>query len=59
MANLSRERWDVAIGEHNEILAALGARDAKRLKALLSDHLAHKLASVLAELGRPQAKQAA
>lgn len=59
MANLSRERWDAAIGEHNEILAALGARDAKRLKALLSDHLAHKLASVLAELGRPQAKQAA
>jgi len=53
MANLSQERWDAAVREHDEILAALGARDVKRIKALLSDHLAHKLASVLAELGRP------
>jgi len=59
MANLSPERWDAAVREHDEILAALGARDAARIKALLSDHLAHKLASVLAELGRPAAAQAA
>lgn len=59
LANLSRERWDAAVREHDEILAALGARDVKRIKALLSDHLAHKLASVLAELGRPAAPQAA
>lgn len=50
MANLSKERWDAAVREHGEILAALGARDVKRIKALLSDHLAHKLASVLAAL---------
>lgn len=50
MANLSKERWDAAVREHDEILAALGARDIKRIKALLSDHLAHKLASVLAAL---------
>jgi DNA-binding GntR family transcriptional regulator len=50
MANLSRERWDAAVREHDEILAALAARDVKRIKALLSDHLAHKLASVLAAL---------
>ena len=50
MANLSRERWDAAIREHNEILAALGARDIARLKALLSEHLAEKLASVIAGL---------
>ena len=50
MANLSKERWDAAVREHDEILAALGARDVKRIKALLSDHLAHKLASVLAAL---------
>src|SRR5688572_3722411 len=43
MANLSRERWDAAVREHNEILAALGGRDIDRLKALLSDHLAQKL----------------
>jgi DNA-binding GntR family transcriptional regulator len=57
MANLSKERWDAAVREHDEILAALGARDVKRIKALLSDHLAHKLASVLVAL--PQAEDRA
>ena len=55
LANLSKERWDAAVREHDEILAALGARDVKRIKALLSDHLAHKLSSVLAALGVRQA----
>ena len=50
MANLSKERWDAAVREHDEILAALAARDVKRIKALLTDHLTHKLASVLGEL---------
>jgi DNA-binding GntR family transcriptional regulator len=50
MANLSKERWDAAVREHDEILAALAARDVKRIKSLLSDHLAHKLDSVLAAL---------
>ena len=54
MANLSKERWDAAVREHDEILAALGARDVERLKALLSDHLARKLSSVLAALPAPQ-----
>jgi DNA-binding GntR family transcriptional regulator len=58
MANLSKERWDAAVREHDEILAALGARDVKRIKALLSDHLAHKLASVLAALPAVQAQAA-
>lgn len=50
MANLSKERWDTAVREHDEILAALGARDVKRIRVLLADHLAHKLASALAAL---------
>ena len=50
MANLSKERWDAAVREHEEILAALDARDVKRIKALLADHLAHKQKSVFAEL---------
>lgn len=50
MANLSKERWDEAVREHEEILAALGERDVKRIKALLTDHLTHKLASVIGEL---------
>src|SRR5512143_2332007 len=54
MAHLSKERWDAAVREHGEILAALGSRDVGRIKALLSDHLAHKLASVLAALPSAQ-----
>jgi DNA-binding GntR family transcriptional regulator len=54
MANLSKERWDAAVREHDEILAALGARDVERIKALLSDHLARKLSSELAALPAPQ-----
>jgi DNA-binding GntR family transcriptional regulator len=46
MANLSRERWDEAVREHEQIIAALTARDVARLRRLLKDHLAHKLASV-------------
>jgi DNA-binding GntR family transcriptional regulator len=50
MANLSRERWDAAVREHEEIIAALLARDALKLKRLLREHLAHKLKSVLTAL---------
>lgn len=48
MANLSQERWDAAVREHAAILAALAARDAPQLKRLLAEHLAHKVASVMA-----------
>jgi DNA-binding GntR family transcriptional regulator len=48
MANLSKERWDAAVREHGEILAALSARDVKKIRLLLSDHLANKVASLLA-----------
>src|SRR5260221_14630069 len=47
MANLSKERWDAAVREHGEILAALGARDVEKIRVLLSDHLANKVASLL------------
>jgi DNA-binding GntR family transcriptional regulator len=59
MANLSKERWDAAVREHDAILAALSARNVERIKALLSDHLAHKLSSVLAELKALTTRQAA
>jgi len=55
MANLSPERWDAAVQEHEAILAALGARDAARLKRLLRDHLSAKLATVLEAIGQKQA----
>lgn len=52
MANLSRERWDAAVREHEAILTALEARDVRTLKRLLRDHLANKLASVMTGLER-------
>jgi DNA-binding GntR family transcriptional regulator len=42
-ANISTGRWDQAMKEHQEILAALKARDGERLGRLLKEHLAHKL----------------
>jgi DNA-binding GntR family transcriptional regulator len=47
------------VREHEQILAALSARDVKRIRVLLSDHLAHKLSSVMAELKALSARQAA
>jgi DNA-binding GntR family transcriptional regulator len=50
MANLSQERWDEAVAEHEEILDALTRRDATRLQRLLREHLEHKLALVMEAL---------
>jgi DNA-binding GntR family transcriptional regulator len=47
MANLSKERWDEAVREHEQILEALAGRNVAALKRLLRDHLANKLAAVL------------
>lgn len=55
MANLSQKRWDAAVREHEEILAALAARDPARLKRLLAEHLAHKVAIVMAALSQNEA----
>lgn len=46
LANLSDERWQSAMEEHNEILAALEARDGARLSVTLRRHLAGKLAAL-------------
>jgi DNA-binding GntR family transcriptional regulator len=50
MANLSRERWDGAVAEHNRIIDALAARDGERLGRLLAEHLRNKCESVKAAL---------
>jgi DNA-binding GntR family transcriptional regulator len=50
MANLSRERWDAAVAEHEQIIRALERRDAAALRALLADHLSRKLAQVTKSL---------
>jgi DNA-binding GntR family transcriptional regulator len=56
LANLSRERWDQAMDEHEEILEALVQRDDVKLKALLAVHLRNKyevIRSWLAESEHP------
>jgi DNA-binding GntR family transcriptional regulator len=45
-ANLSDARWSKAMAEHDEILAALTARDGRGLAALLDAHLRNKLDAV-------------
>lgn len=50
MANLSPARWDQAVAEHAQILAALEARDGARLSRLLKEHLQHKADVVKAVL---------
>ena len=49
-ANMSAGRWAQAVAEHEEILAALEARDGRRLGAILKRHLANKLDTVKAAL---------
>ena len=56
MANLSPERWDHAVEEHQQILDALLRRDAALLPALLRSHLGNKMLVVLEAL-REQAGQ--
>lgn len=51
-ANMSEERWSAAVDEHEEILAALKARDAGRLGPLLRSHLVNKLETVHAHLAQ-------
>jgi DNA-binding GntR family transcriptional regulator len=55
MANLSRERWDQAVKEHQDMLDALVRRDGATLQAILRDHLANKLVLVMEALDAREA----
>ena len=46
VANMSDKRWAAAVKEHEQMLAALKARDGKKLSALLKAHLAQKFETV-------------
>lgn len=50
LANVTQDRWDQAMAEHDEILEALEARDAERMAVLMKQHLEHKLQAVTAAL---------
>ncbi len=49
-ANMSAERWAQAVAEHEEMLAALEARDGPRLAEILKQHLHNKCETVKASL---------
>lgn len=58
LANMSAERWAQAVAEHEEIIAALEARDAPRLADTLKRHLANKFSTVKEALtARPCGKR--
>ncbi|HUF56739.1 MAG TPA: GntR family transcriptional regulator [Thermohalobaculum sp.] len=50
MANTRPERWAAAVEEHEELLQALGARDAPRVGRLMRRHLANKHKAIVAGL---------
>jgi DNA-binding GntR family transcriptional regulator len=49
-SNFDGDKWAVAVGEHEQMLLALEARDGARLRSILVKHLNHKRDVVLAQL---------
>ena len=47
-ANLTPDRWRIALEEHEAIAEAMQARDAERCAAAMRSHLLNKLASIKA-----------
>ena len=58
LVNMSDARWAAAVAEHKQILAALEARDGKRLGQELKQHIGNKLASLQEQLREREEDQA-
>jgi DNA-binding GntR family transcriptional regulator len=58
-SNFDADKWDVAVREHDAMIEALLARDGKRLRRILVEHLQHKRDVVLAQLAGPGTAPAA
>jgi len=56
-ANLSEERWANAVGEHEQIIRSLEAREGKQLGEILRQHMKNKQDSVLKWLRTTNADQ--
>ena len=56
-ANFSQTRWDQAMAEHEEILAALAERDGPRLTRILTTHLENTCLTVKAVIGDGETDQ--
>jgi len=55
-ANISKKRWAQAVSEHEEIIAALAARNGVALSEVLKRHLVNKLETVRETIGTVEAK---
>ena len=49
-SNQDDEKWRDAVSEHEQMVAALSARDPAAMRAVMSLHLAHKLDTVIRQL---------
>jgi len=49
-SNQNEEKWCEAVKEHEQMVAALSARDPAAMRAVMSEHLAHKLDTVIQQL---------
>ena len=56
---MSPPRWQQAVEEHEEILAALTRRDGPRLADILRRHLEHKAEVVIANMTDAEAETTA
>ena len=55
-SNQDGDKWQAAMKEHEQMIDALASRDAAAMRAVLTAHLAHKLAAVL-ELMRAETRK--
>ena len=49
-SNQNEEKWRDAVKEHEDMVAALTARDSAAMRAVMTQHLAHKLDTVMEQL---------
>ncbi|MEO6016616.1 MAG: GntR family transcriptional regulator [Polaromonas sp.] len=49
-SNQNEEKWRDAVKEHEQMVAALSARDPAAMRAVMASHLAHKLETVIRQL---------
>ncbi|MGH6637584.1 MAG: GntR family transcriptional regulator [Polaromonas sp.] len=49
-SNQDEMKWRDAVREHEQMVAALSARDPAAMRAVMSTHLGHKLATVIGQL---------
>ena len=56
-SNQDGDKWRDAVKEHEQMVAALSARDPVAMRRVMSEHLAHKLETVIQQLRDARAAQ--